>query len=203
MKTLVLHGSPRRNGSSDTLVAHFLKGLRESGSSAITEFFTNDLNIKPCQMCESCNKPPDYACVIKDGMYEIYSAFAEADIIVFATPMLWGYMTAQLKIVLDRMEALASQRHLKGKTFVVIVTYRRHYESTAAFFKRAFADYFGVNLHTIIYCSVDKGSGREMHVSNCKEKLAEAFELGKNLGKTIKPQHHGKEATVEGSPKKE
>lgn len=203
MKALVLHGSPRKNGSSDTLVKHFLQGLNANGKNDIKEFYANDLNVRPCQMCESCSKPPDYSCIIKDGMHEIYSAFDEADIVVFATPMLWGYMTAQLKIVLDRMEALASHRHLKGKTFVVIVTYRRHYESTVAFFKRAFADYFGIHLHTIIYCSVDKTSGLEMHVSNCKEKLAEAFELGKDLGKTVKPQRHGKDAAVELSPKKE
>jgi len=186
MKALVLHGSPRRGGNSDTLVEHFLKGLNESSNCTVNEFFTNDLNIKSCQMCESCSRPPDYKCIIKDDMYKIYSAFREADIVVFATPMLWGYMTAQLKTVLDRMEAIASEKYLRGKTFVVIITYRHHYETTVAFFKRAFADYFGVKLHTILYCCVeDKTSGREAHVSTCEEKLSEAHELGRSLGKQL------------------
>ena len=40
-------------------------------------------------------------------MQQIYSVFGDADVVVFATPMYWGYITAQLKTVVDRMEALA------------------------------------------------------------------------------------------------
>ncbi len=183
MKVLVLHGSPRKDGSSDTLVEHLIKGMRSSRSIDLEEFYTNDLNVRPCQMCVSCSKPPEYACVIKDDMQAIYSAFSKADVVVFATPMLWGYMTAQLKTVLDRMEAIASRRHLEGKTFVVIVTYRHHYESTIAFFRRAFAEYFGVKLHSIVYRSVDEKTGTDRHVSECQDRLNEAQALGMNLGR--------------------
>ncbi len=183
MNTVVFHGSPRRNGNSDTLAEYFLKGLKASGNNEIQEFHTNDLDIQPCQMCQSCNKPP-YKCVINDDMQEIYPAFGEADVVVFATPIIWGYMTAQLKTVLDRMEAIASDKYFGGKTFVVIITYWHHYETLAAFFKRAIADFYrDVKLHTILYCSQDKNSHEEVHVSNCREKLKEAYELGKNLAR--------------------
>jgi len=43
MKTVVLHGSPRKDGNSDTLVEYFLQGLRTSGISEIKEFYSNDL----------------------------------------------------------------------------------------------------------------------------------------------------------------
>ncbi|MFX0114159.1 MAG: flavodoxin family protein [Candidatus Hodarchaeota archaeon] len=182
MKTVVLHGSPRKNGSSDTLVEHFLKGLRLGGNGDIKEFFANELSIRPCQGCLTCNKPLEQYCVIEDDMQKIYSAFINANIVVFATPMYWGYMTAQLKAIIDRMEAIASEKYFKGKTFVLIVTYHYHCESTIAFFKRI-AKYFGVQLHTIIYHSLDKETDGDVHVSNCKEKLEEAAELGVNLGK--------------------
>lgn len=47
-------------------------------------------------------------CAIEDDMQKTYKAFIAADIIVFATPMYWGYMTAQTKGVLDRTKAITS-----------------------------------------------------------------------------------------------
>lgn len=184
MKTVALHGSPRRNGNSDTLVKNFIKGLRASGNSEIQEFYANELNIKPCQGCLTCNKPP-YECAIEDDMQEIYSAFIDADVVVFATPMYWGYMTAQLKTVLDRMEAVANQKHFRDKTFVTILTYHHHYESVVAFFKRIM-EYFRFKLYTITYCSLGKDGQKDIHVSNCEQKLEEAYRLGKSLGEAGK-----------------
>jgi multimeric flavodoxin WrbA len=115
-------------------------------------------------------------------MQEIYSAFVDADVVVFATPMYWGYMTAQLKTIVDRMEAIASPKYFGGKTFVAIITYHYHCESTVAFFRRI-APYFGFKLHVITCCTLDKNSQKDVHVSNCKEKLEEAYELGKNLAR--------------------
>ncbi|UCG36555.1 MAG: flavodoxin family protein [Candidatus Bathyarchaeota archaeon] len=188
MKTVVFHGSPRKDGNSDTLAKSFVDGLRANGNGEIKEFYANDLCIKPCQMCESCSKPERVKlapnnCVIRDDMEEIYPAFAEADVVVFATPIIWGYMTAQLKAILDRMEAIASNRYFGGKAFVVIITCWHHYQTLVAFFKRAIADYYDdVKLHTIIYCSLDPTSKKDVHVSNCKQKLEEAYNLGRNLG---------------------
>ncbi len=181
MKTLTLHGSPRKNGSSDTLVEYFINGLRTSGDNEIQQFYANDLNIRPCQGCLACNKKLKNYCKIEDDMQEIYTAFINADIVVFATPMYWGYMTAQLKTIVDRMEAIASKKYFQGKEFVVILTYHYHYESTAAFFKRII-DYFGGTLHTIIYHSLDKNNDEDIHVSKYPEKLDEVYELGKLLG---------------------
>ncbi len=185
MNVLVLHGSPRRNGSSDTLVKHFLQGLKAGGRNRLKEFYANDLNIRPCQGCLTCAERGNNTCAIDDDMQAVYSAFVDADIVVWATPMYWGYMTAQLKTVLDRMEALACgpEENWKGKTFVVIITYHYHYQSTVAFFERI-TPFFGVKLHTIVYHSLSKDGRGDVHASNCKEKLEEAFALGKDLAAT-------------------
>lgn len=191
MKTVVLHGSPRKDGNSDTLVKYFLQGLRTSGICEIKEFYANDLGISACQMCRSCDKPErieltPHNCIIADDMHPIYAAFAEANIVVFATPIIWGYMTAQLKTVLDRLEALASNRYFGGKTFVVIITCWHHHETLVAFFKRAIEGYYeDVKLHTIVYCSWDQNSRCDRHVSTCDEKLQEAYELGRTIGKDM------------------
>ncbi|MCK4318845.1 flavodoxin family protein, partial [Candidatus Bathyarchaeota archaeon] len=133
MRTVVLHGSPRRGRNSDTLVESFLRGLTESGLHEVTHFYLNELEIRPCQGCLDCAEPP-HDCVIGDDMTAIYGAYREADLVVWATPMYWGYLTAQLKTVQDRMEALAWSG-FGGKVFAVIVTYRHHCESAVAMFE--------------------------------------------------------------------
>lgn len=182
VNVLILHGSPRKDGSSDTLIKHFVRGLNTISRNQIKEFYANDLNIRPCQGCLTCAKLGNNTCAIEDDMQKIYSAFVDASIVVWATPMYWGYMTAQLKTILDRMEALACGpvENWKGKTFVAIVTYHYHYESTVAFFERI-TPFFGVKLHTIVYHSLGKDGHGDVHASNCREKLDEAFTLGKTL----------------------
>ncbi len=51
MKMIVLHGSPRKNGNSDTLTDYFIKGMREIGDAELDHVYVNDLSIRPCQGC--------------------------------------------------------------------------------------------------------------------------------------------------------
>lgn len=179
MKTVVLHGSPRRGMNSDTLAERFLEGLTEGGDAEVTHFYTNELDAEPCQGCLHCATSPGHACAIEDDMGEIYAAYKGSDLIVWATPMYWGYMTAQLKTVLDRMEALAWEG-FEDKTFAVFITYRHHYESTQDFFERI-APHFGIKLYVIPCRTYDPETRADLPISSCVDKLAEAYELGRQL----------------------
>lgn len=179
MKIVILHGSPRKNRNSDTLAKYFIKGINENKNNQIKHFYLNDLNISPCQGCLSCATSLNHSCVINDDMQEIYRSYTDADIIVFVTPMYWGYMTAQLKTVMDRMEALAWE-HFYHKHFVIIITYRHHYESTVAFFKRI-APFFDIKLDFIICQTYDPVSQKDIPIEDIKEKLEDAYKLGKKL----------------------
>ncbi len=165
--------------NSDTLAERFLKGLTESGDAEVTHFYTNKLNIKSCQGCLHCATSPGHACAIKDDMTEIYAAYRDSDLIVWATPMYWGYITAQLKAVLDRMEALAWEGFY-DKTFAVFITYRHHYESTQGFFERI-APHFRIKLHVIPCQTYDPETREDLPISSCVDELAEAYELGRKL----------------------
>lgn len=181
MRALILRGSPRKNGNSATLTNYFLKGLTKSKSHHIDDYFINDLNISPCQGCLYCATSENHKCKIKDGMKDIYSAYRDANLIVYATPMYWGYMTAQLKIVMDRMEALAWE-YFYDKTLVIIITYRHHFESTVGFFERI-APYFRLKLNILICCTYDEQKKKDIPISSLKEKLEEAYQLGLSIGK--------------------
>lgn len=181
MKTIVLHGSPRRGRDSDTLADQFLRGLAETGSSETVHFYTNAMNIRPCQGCLTCADASLMKCPVEDDMQMIYSAFRDADIVVFATPMYWGYMTAQLKAAVDRMEALVQWDHFSGKTFIVLITYHYHCASTVAFFERI-CKFFENRLFTVTCRTLDADTDKEIPISACTDTLAEVFDLGKNVG---------------------
>lgn len=183
MRVIVLRGSPRRGGNSDTLADYFVKGVKETGEAKVLDFILNDMNIRPCQGCESCATSEGHRCAIDDDMQEIHSVFADADIVVWATPMYWGYMTAQMKTALDRMEALAMdvEKYWLNKEFVAILTYRHHYHSTIGFFERV-QDYFGFKFSALLYCSKNENGPEDIHVSTCKEKMDEAIGLGRAIG---------------------
>jgi multimeric flavodoxin WrbA len=69
MRVMVLHGSPRRGGNSDTLAEQFVKGVKQTGDVEVIDFILNDMNISPCQGCESCMTSEGHRCVIDDDMH--------------------------------------------------------------------------------------------------------------------------------------
>ena len=180
MKVTVLHGSPRRGKNSDTLAKRFLDGLNTSGKHVVEHFYINELQIAPCQGCLSCSDPP-HNCKIQDDMQGIYKAYRTSDLIVWASPMYWGYLTAQLKLVQDRMEALAWSG-FENKTFAVLFTYRHHYQSAAGMFERI-APHFKIDLHILECCTFDPEKRRDIPIDELPEKLDEAYSLGVELGK--------------------
>jgi multimeric flavodoxin WrbA len=119
-------------------------------------------------------------------MQEIYRVYKESDLVVWTTPMYWGYITAQMKLVQDRMEALA-WKGFEGKTFATLFTYRHHYESAAKMFMRI-APHFMIDLHVLECCTYDKETGRDMPIEELPEKLVEAYNLGKKLSTSTSGQ---------------
>jgi putative NADPH-quinone reductase len=119
MKIIILQGSPNRNGSTAMLAEAFAKGAEKAGHE--TEIINvAEENIHPCTGCISCGY--EGPCAQKDGMESIRRALLHADMVVFATPLYYFGMTAQLKTVVDRFCAFNSslnRRHLKSALLAV------------------------------------------------------------------------------------
>jgi multimeric flavodoxin WrbA len=182
MNVLVLQASPRKNGNTAALVERFLAGLTEGGTQDVREFWLNDLDIQPCQGCFRCIG--ESLCIIDDDMQRIYPELVAADLVVFATPIYWWHMNAQMKLCIDRMTALLAEGDtlpaLAGKHIVLVVTY--NFEDCAKATKGMFEDFedwISVKLDVLEYCS------REAHVSECEPKLEEAFDLGQKLARRL------------------
>lgn len=119
MKILVLTGSPRKNGNSNTLADSFIKGATEAGHEVV-RFDSAFKNVHPCIACNSCGM--DGPCVFKDDFEFVRDNIVTADAVVFATPMYYFGVSAQLKAVIDRFYAINGKIH-RPKKAVLLMTY--------------------------------------------------------------------------------
>ena len=101
---LILNGAPRKNGATASLIKAFTEGAISSGNE-VREAYIQGMDIKNCLGCDACMKT-HAGCVQKDeGMAKIYADLTWCDTVVFASPVHFAYMTAQLRAVIDRMWA--------------------------------------------------------------------------------------------------
>lgn len=124
MKLLAVQGSPKKKGNTALLLDHYLRGVEENHPQVeIKRVFLQEKNIKPCRGCYTCeSEESKNQCVIQDEMQDLYPKILEADLLVFATPVYWWSITAQLKIFIDRLCAIGVAG-CQGKKFVLLLTY--------------------------------------------------------------------------------
>jgi len=112
MKILVVLGSPRKNGNSETLVGKVISGAENAGA-ACEVVRLSSLNIHPCIGCGGCEK--EGICVIDDDMQKLYPKITDADRIIIASPIYFYGVTAQTKAFIDRCQALWSRKYILGR----------------------------------------------------------------------------------------
>jgi multimeric flavodoxin WrbA len=122
MKIVGINGSPRRGGNTELLLGEFLRGCREEGAE-VEEFHLRDLKISPCLEIYACKKDGD--CPIKDDMKLLYAKFAEADGVAMATPIFFYAVSAQLKAMIDRCQAMWARKYILHQTISPGKTNRR------------------------------------------------------------------------------
>lgn len=125
MKILALLGSPRKGGNTDLLLEEYIKGIKEAGKpTEITKVYLNSKSIHGCNACEACRSTTIGQCVIKDDMQELYPLFREANMVIYATPIYWWSVSAQLKAFMDRCYALGQvEGSFTGKKAALLMTY--------------------------------------------------------------------------------
>lgn len=117
-KVLILSGSPRLGGNSDTLCDRFMQGALEAGNE-VEKFFIAGHNIGYCSACYYC-RSHNGECCKPDGMQVLMPKILEADVLVFASPVYMYSVSAQLKAVFDRM--VAQYETIADKELYYIVT---------------------------------------------------------------------------------
>ncbi len=120
MNIVILQGSPNRDGSTAILADEFARGAAEVGH-AVQRIDVAREDIHACAGCVACGYGAG-PCVQRDGMGAILDEILSADMVVFATPLYYYGMTAQLKVVIDRFcseNTAISSRRLKAVLLAV------------------------------------------------------------------------------------
>ncbi|MFC2047010.1 flavodoxin family protein [Chloroflexota bacterium] len=117
MKVLGIVCSPQKNGNTEIMMKEALAGASSCGAES--ELWTvAGKELKPCDACSSCNKTGK--CHINDDMQELYPKVLAADGLIFGSPAYFRSLTAQAKMVVDRLYCLYYQDVLPDKVAGVI-----------------------------------------------------------------------------------
>ena len=103
MKIVVLNGSPRKGGNTEIMAQAFAKAARKN-QNEVSILDVASMNIRGCLGCKYCWAHKG-ECIQKDDMGKVFAALADADMVVFASPIYWFDITAQMKTVIDRLYA--------------------------------------------------------------------------------------------------
>lgn len=98
MKTLVLNGSPRKNGDTASLIRKVTEKI--TGEYRIINAYS--CNISPCIDCRYCREHP--GCAIEDEMQEVYEYIRECDNILIASPVYFSELTGKLLDLGSRLQ---------------------------------------------------------------------------------------------------
>ena len=107
---LVITGSPRKGGNSDTLAKAFAKGAEAKGH--MVTIFDATKNMGGCKACDTCWSK-GRACSFSDAFTELEPLLEQADAVVFATPLYWFTFSSQIKAAIDRLYAYSSPKALR------------------------------------------------------------------------------------------
>ena len=109
-KTLIINGSPRRDGNTEAL----LRVLREQLQGEVVEISAFYSGIAPCVDCRGCWETAQ--CVVDDGMQTIYRD--DFDNVVVATPIYYGTLPGSVLSLMSRLQPWHAAKFFLNKPLV-------------------------------------------------------------------------------------
>jgi len=192
MKILGISGSPRKGGNSDILLEKALEGASASGSE-IEKIILSDLNISPCQEEEYETVNSDGLSIVDDDIHTIFEKINECDVLILASPIFFGSLSAQTKIMIDRFQCVwVSKTMLKKEIFsekkiggliLVQATNREDFLDNARSIVGHFFATINVDKKGDISCM---GVDRKASVLDKLEAIDQAYQMGKMLAESEK-----------------
>lgn len=180
---LIISSSPRVGGNSDLLCDELAKGIVINGNTYEKKNLAK-MNIKPCLACNACQLNGGN-CVQKDDMSEIIEAYKRVDAVVFATPLYFYNIDAQLKIIMDRTYC----EYEYGNEYVKFSFHKTAFISTCANGDKSSFDTAVRGYQEYIKCLHDVTDVGMVLATGLLDKgavvesdfMKEAYELGKKL----------------------
>ncbi|MCL2402154.1 MAG: flavodoxin family protein [Oscillospiraceae bacterium] len=102
MKTLIINGSPRKNGDTVVLINALKKHLK-GDELELNPFYDT---IAPCNDCRGCWKQP--RCIIRDDMDKVYAD--DYEVLVIASPLHMSSLPGPLVNLASRLQMYYASR---------------------------------------------------------------------------------------------
>lgn len=111
-KLLAIAGSPRRGGNTDLLLEEVIMASHQAGVDTML-LRVSEMKLLPCNACGACWESGE--CVQQDDMQTVYTHLLDSHYIVIASPLYFMGVSAQLKALIDRCQALWARRYILKK----------------------------------------------------------------------------------------
>ena len=170
MKIAIFNGSPRKQNTS-AMVQAFIEGAEAAGHEAV-EYQVGKMNIGGCLGCEYCHTKGDGKCIRKDDLEQIMPAYLEADMVVFASPIYYFTMTAQMEAAIQRVYCIGKPAKATKSALLLSSGSPGVYDGAIAQFK-AYMAYAGIEVAGIITANGTQNKS--------EAKLTEIKEFAKSL----------------------
>lgn len=108
MKTVVLMGSPNKNGQTVQVVREFERRL----AGDFVWYNPYRMDYSPCNDCEYCHT--HIGCCIKDDVQNMYKDLEDAERVLVASPLYFGMISGPLLSLLSRLQFNFSNRARMG-----------------------------------------------------------------------------------------
>ncbi|MCS7180795.1 MAG: flavodoxin family protein [bacterium] len=180
MKIVGICGSPRKDGNSEILLNEFLKLF--NGKAEVKKITLNSLKFIPCQECETIRK--DGRCKINDDMQEVYNEVENSDLVVVASPIFFGSLSAQTKMMIDRFQCqwlginffkTYRPKNKMGIFICVMATERDDFVDNARSIIRHFFKTIGATYFDEIICKGVDEKGKVREKKECFEKIKQVI----------------------------
>lgn len=192
MKVLLVNGSPRAAGCTNTALEEVAKTLGEAGIE--TEIFW--LGAKPVQDCVACGKCRELKkCVFDDVVNTLIEKAKTADGFVFGSPVYYAHPSGRVQSALDRA-FYAGKYAFAGKPGAAVVSARRG--GTAASFD-VINKYFGISSMPVVsstYWNMVYGNTSD-EVRRDEEGMQTMRNLGRNMAYLLRCIEAGKAAGID------
>ena len=172
MKILILNGSPHLKGPTSDMAMAFMKGAEEAGHT-VTNINVAHKHIRGCMACEYCREKEKGVCVQKDDMQEIYPQILSSDMIVFASPIYYFTLSAQLQAVIHRTYAIDIPANVKKTALIMSSGSAYVYGPAISQYYQSIVEYWGVE-NAGIFTANDKQN-------MSREKRDQLYRFGRSL----------------------
>ena len=133
MKITILNGSPRKENTL-AMAEAFAEGAKAAGHE-VEILHVGKMKINGCLACEYCHGKGEGKCIQKDDIEKLMPAYLESDMLVFASPIYYFGMTAQITAAIQRVYCIGKPAKATKAALLLSSASPNSYEGAIATYK--------------------------------------------------------------------